>query len=115
MGDSLGEMYFYLSLGDFAVAGGGFNPRGSHNIIEPLALGKPVIVGPEIWTIEYPAVEAIAAGVARQIGAEELPSALSEPHLPDHGQIDAFLASHAGAVEKTLAALESWRHGGMPG
>ena len=28
LGDSLGEMYFYLGLGDVAVAGGGFNPRG---------------------------------------------------------------------------------------
>lgn len=111
LGDSLGEMYFYLALGDFAVSGGGFNPRGSHNIIEPLALGKPVIVGPETWTIEYPAVEAIAAGVARQISAEDLPSALSEPHLPDRTRIDAFLAGHAGAVQKTLDALEAW---GLP-
>ena len=108
LGDSLGEMYFYLALCDFAVAGGGFNPRGSHNIIEPLALGKPVIVGPETWTIEYPAVEAIAAGVARQVSEKELVSAMSEPHLPTADQIDTFLAAHAGAVEKTLQALKDW-------
>lgn len=108
LGDSLGEMYFYLALGDLAVAGGGFNPRGSHNIIEPLSLGKPVIVGPEIWTIEYPAVEAIAAGVARQVSAEELHSAVSEPEMPRAARIEAFLADHAGAVDKTLAALDGW-------
>ncbi|MDU8929286.1 glycosyltransferase N-terminal domain-containing protein [Alisedimentitalea sp. MJ-SS2] len=108
LGDSLGEMFFYLALCDFAVTGGGFNPRGSHNIIEPLALGKPVIVGPEIWTIEYPAVEAIAAGVAQQVDGGELPQTLLNPQMPDQAQIDTFLADHAGAVKKTLIALETW-------
>ena len=105
VGDSLGEMYFYLALCDIAVAGGGFNPKGSHNIIEPLSLGKPVIVGPEIWTIEYPAVEAIAAGVAQQVSPEALAESLRNPALPDADDIARFLADHAGAVEKTLAAL----------
>ena len=55
LGDSLGEMYFYLAMADRVVTGGGFTPHGAHNIIEPLALARPVIVGPEIHTIEYPA------------------------------------------------------------
>ncbi|KPP84341.1 MAG: 3-deoxy-D-manno-octulosonic-acid transferase [Rhodobacteraceae bacterium HLUCCO07] len=108
LGDSLGEMYFYLAMGDLSVTGGGFHPRGSHNIIEPLALGKPVIVGPEIWTIEYPATEAIAAGVARQVTAQELPGAVLSDALPTKERIDAFLADHAGAVDKTLRSLAGW-------
>ena len=88
--------------------GAGSIRAGSHNIIEPLALGKPVIVGPEIWTIEYPAVEALAAGVARQIGQNELTSAFLEPHFADQVQIERFLAAHGGAVEKTLVTLEDW-------
>ena len=39
LGDSLGEMHFYLSLADQVVVGGGFAPQGSHNIIEPLSQG----------------------------------------------------------------------------
>ncbi|WP_246156689.1 3-deoxy-D-manno-octulosonic acid transferase [Aquicoccus porphyridii] len=108
LGDSLGEMYFYLAMGDLSVTGGGFHPRGSHNIIEPLALGKPVIVGPETWTIEYPATEAIAAGVARQVNADDLANALLSNDQPSKEQIDAFLADHAGAVEKTLRTLAGW-------
>nr|WP_322867196.1 glycosyltransferase N-terminal domain-containing protein [Aquicoccus sp. G2-2]MEA1114517.1 glycosyltransferase N-terminal domain-containing protein [Aquicoccus sp. G2-2] len=108
LGDSLGDMYYYLALCDFAVTGGGFNPRASHNIIEPLSLGKPVILGPEIWTIEYPAIEAIAAGVAQQVTADELPLAMSEPHMPSQEQIKSFLAAHSGAVEKTLKTLDRW-------
>lgn len=109
IGDSLGEMYFYLALSDLAVVGGGFNPRGSHNIIEPLALRKPVILGPEIWTIEYPAMEAIEAGVARQVKAEELVGALSHPVIPPREKIESFLAAHSGAVDKTLKALDEWQ------
>jgi 3-deoxy-D-manno-octulosonic-acid transferase len=106
LGDSLGEMYFYLALSDLVVVGGGFTPKGSHNIIEPLALGKPVIVGPETWTIEYPAEEAIAAGVCRRVPPADLPAALA-PGAPEPTEqaIRAFLDAHAGAVEKTLAAI----------
>ncbi len=56
-------MYFYLELCDLAIVGGGFGPKGSHNISEPLCLKKPVIIGPNDYTIEFPAREAIAAGV----------------------------------------------------
>ena len=46
LGDSLGEMYFYLAMSDRVVVGGGFTPKGSHNIIEPLALANPVMSAP---------------------------------------------------------------------
>ena len=106
LGDSLGEMYFYLAMADLVVVGGGFMPKGSHNIIEPLALGKPVIVGPETWTIEYPAEEAIAAGVCRRVAPSELAEALAPgAPRPEPQAIAAFLAAHGGAVDKTLAAI----------
>ncbi len=107
LGDSMGEMYFYLGLCDRAIVGGGFVPKGAHNVIEPLALRKPVIVGPHIWTIEYPATEAIAAGVCTLV---ETPEALqqivqSPPEVTD-AQITGFYDAHAGGVQRTLAAIE---------
>jgi 3-deoxy-D-manno-octulosonic-acid transferase len=108
LGDSLGEMYFYLAMADRVVTGGGFTPHGAHNIIEPLALGRPVIVGPEIQTIEYPAVEAIAAGVCFHAqGPEDLARALRPEGWPgpDPQQIQAFLTAHSGATAKTMAAI----------
>ncbi len=105
-GDSLGEMYFYLAMADKAVVGGGFVETGAHNIIEPLALKKPVITGHHIWTIEYPFVEAQAAGVALSVdGAEDLAKALSGSFSPTEEQINGFFAAHAGGTEKLLAAL----------
>jgi 3-deoxy-D-manno-octulosonic-acid transferase len=108
LGDSLGEMYFYLALADRVVTGGGFTPHGAHNIIEPLALKRPVIVGPEIHTIEYPATEAISAGVClRAKTAHALTSALTDWLGPDPETIRAFFENHSGATAKTLAALDA--------
>ena len=108
LGDSLGEMYFYIALADRVVTGGGFTPHGAHNIIEPLALKRPVIVGPEIHTIEYPAVEAIAAGVCLRV---ETPEALAQALTGWAGSgdeaIHSFFAAHSGATQRTLAALDA--------
>ncbi len=107
LGDSLGEMYFYLSMGDQVIVGGGFNPKGAHNIIEPLALKKPILVGPHVGTIEYPFAEAEAAGLAQSVAdADALARALMSPPQADTKQIDAFFAAHSGATQKTLDALD---------
>ncbi|SFR32791.1 3-deoxy-D-manno-octulosonic-acid transferase [Yoonia tamlensis] len=107
LGDSMGEMYFYLSLADRAIVGGGFVPKGAHNIIEPLALKKPVIVGPHIWTIAYPAQEAIAAGVCHNVQTPtELCAAVIHPAPVTDAQITQFYDDHAGGVARTLAAID---------
>lgn len=109
LGDSLGEMYGYLAMADRVVVGGGFNPKGAHNISEALALGKPVWTGPYVWTIEYPAVEAAQAGVLRQ--TEATGAALARALGPDapppasEKAIAAFFAQHSGATARTLAAI----------
>ncbi len=105
LGDSLGEMYFYLAMADRVVVGGGFTQGGAHNIIEPLALKKPVITGPEIWSIEYPFTEAEAAGVAlRARDATALAQALTT-FAPSQTLIETFFADHAGGTDKFFAAL----------
>ncbi|EBA13252.1 3-deoxy-D-manno-octulosonic acid transferase [Roseobacter sp. CCS2] len=106
LGDSMGEMYFYLGLCDRAIVGGGFVPKGAHNIIEPLALKKPVVVGPHIWTIEYPATEAIATGVCQLVpDAAALLAEVQSPTDVSNAQITAFYDDHAGGVARTLAAI----------
>ena len=44
--DSLGKLNAFYKNATVAYVGGGFNPRfGGHNILEPAALGKPVLFG----------------------------------------------------------------------
>lgn len=112
LGDSLGEMYFYLALADAVIAGGGFIPSGAHNVIEPLALKKPVFVGPYIWTIEYPALAAIEAGVLTK--AETIPALVAqlEKTLDQKANgetnviaTEKFYSEHAGAVQRSRTAI----------
>lgn len=112
LGDSLGEMFFYQALADVVVVGGGFLPSGAHNIIEPLALEKPVLVGPNIWTIEFPALEAIKAGALVSVASiEALVEEIAQyknPEIKDRKQKAGrvFYAAHTGAVVRTLAAID---------
>jgi 3-deoxy-D-manno-octulosonic-acid transferase len=112
LGDSMGEMYFYLALADLAVVGGGFVTKGAHNIIEPLALRLPVLVGPHVWTIEYPGQEAMAAGVVTRCPSpdaltEALIRLLAEPGRMGDGaaRAEAFVAAHSGATARIMAAI----------
>ena len=111
-GDSLGELNFYMAMSDIVFMGDSLNNEGSHNIIEPFALQKPVIVGPSIWGIEYPALEALDVGILKKIsGQEELSSALisayfdkkrmnsDKSHIKD---IEKFYKSNQGASDSFM-------------
>ena len=108
-GDSLGEINFYFALADHVFIGDTFNDEGSHNIIEPLSVGKPVVVGPSIWGIEYPAIEALKAGVLTKV---ETPEQLFEfwnelPSRADGQLIRDFLAQHGGATKQAIEHLKN--------
>ncbi len=108
LGDSMGEMYFYLALADKVVAGGGFLTSGAHNIIEPLALEKPVVTGPYTHTIENPFVEAEAAGVAVSVAdSTALAQVLSGPDWTTSEDITAFMEANAGASARTVEAIKA--------
>lgn len=119
LGDSMGEMYFYLALADAVVIGGGYVPKGAHNVIEPLSLQKPVLVGPHVWTIEYPGREAQADGALEicdtQAQLAQRLSALLRDRVTLDGRRDrarAFLQAHAGATARSLQVLEPVLDGG---
>lgn len=103
VGDTMGEMFFYLAAADAVVVGGGFVEKGAHNIIEPLALGKPVVTGPHVWTIEFPGVEAREAGV---LTVCDDPAALADVIREVIGAggavARAFHASHVGASARIM-------------
>ena len=112
LGDSMGEMYFYLALADLVVVGGGFLTSGAHNVIEPLALARPVLTGPQVWSIEYPGVEALAAGALEICATPEVLADRMAALLGDSAALadkaakgQEFFAGCSGATDQTLAAL----------
>ncbi len=112
LGDSLGEINFYFSLADKIFIGNSFNSLGCHNIIEPLALRKPVIVGPSVWGIEYPFVEALEKGIIEQVKTPELLQENllnyiieSDLEVKNNEAMINFHLEHSGAVGKVLKKL----------
>jgi 3-deoxy-D-manno-octulosonic-acid transferase len=112
LGDSMGEMFAYLQVCDVAFIGGSLVPVGGQNLIEPCALGKPVLMGPSDFNFADAAKQAEAAGaMVRVIDAnhfattarallddDERRAAMSQHAL-------AFAAAHRGATEKTVALI----------
>jgi len=68
VGDSMGEMAFYYAACDVAIIGGSFAPLGGQNLIEALAAGAAVIVGPHMYNFAEATELAIQSGAARQVG-----------------------------------------------
>ncbi|MEG6585072.1 tetraacyldisaccharide 4'-kinase [Dendrosporobacter sp. 1207_IL3150] len=50
--DTIGELGKVYSLGDIIYVGGSLVARGGHNILEPAAHGKPIIVGPHMFNFK---------------------------------------------------------------
>ncbi|MBR9885125.1 MAG: 3-deoxy-D-manno-octulosonic acid transferase [Oceanospirillales bacterium] len=49
IGDTLGEMMQMYAAADIAFVGGSFSGTGGHNPLEPAALQKPVVMGPDTF------------------------------------------------------------------
>ena len=113
LGDSMGEMFAYYAAADVAFVGGSLLDFGSQNLIEPCAVGVPVLIGPSLFNFAEAARAAIAVGAARQVADEIelveqaqalLTDAVMGKTMGDAGR--AFATCHQGATERTLMLLE---------
>jgi 3-deoxy-D-manno-octulosonic-acid transferase len=62
----MGEMAFYYAACDVAVIGGSFMPLGGQNLIEALAVGALVVLGPSMFNFAEATRLALGAGAAVQ-------------------------------------------------
>jgi 3-deoxy-D-manno-octulosonic-acid transferase len=53
LGDSMGEMFVYFAASDVAFVAGSLAPVGGHNVLEPAALGLPVLFGPQMFNFVH--------------------------------------------------------------
>ena len=73
----MGELVMYLAAADIAFVGGSLAPVGGHNVLEPAALGVPVMFGPHMFNFEPARELLLECKAARQIrAAAELAPAL---------------------------------------
>ncbi|MYM83179.1 3-deoxy-D-manno-octulosonic acid transferase [Duganella sp. FT50W] len=113
LGDSMGEMFAYYAACDIAFVGGSLMPLGGQNLIEPAALGKPVLIGQHTFNFELVTEDALAAGGAQRIvNAADLMSTaarlLNDTSARETMGLNAqsFANQHRGATRRTLALLK---------
>ncbi len=66
LGDSMGEMALYAAMADTALLGGSFARLGGQNLIELMACGCPVVMGPHTYNFAKASDLALAAGAAQR-------------------------------------------------
>jgi 3-deoxy-D-manno-octulosonic-acid transferase len=119
--DTVGELVTLYASADVAFVGGSLVPIGGHNLLEPAALGIPVITGPSNFNGKDIAQLLLARGAALEVhNAEELAAALQRllaaPVLrAEIGLIGKELvAANRGSAARLLALIEPWLPAGRP-
>lgn len=72
LGDTMGEMPVYYAAADVAFVGGSLVPLGGQNVLEPAALGLPIVVGPHTFNFEQIVEQLVAQGGACRVADHHL-------------------------------------------
>ena len=114
VGDSTGEMNAFYPVADLVFVGASLVDHGGHNIIEPLVLGRPVVMGPSTYGIDFAAEPAGQAGAFESLQdavalEERIVELLADPvALAKMSAASvAFATDKTGAAEKTFLVLHS--------
>jgi len=67
IGDSMGELLLFYAAADVAFVGGSLVDAGGHNMLEPAALGIPVVTGPHVSNFSGICRLLLKAGACRQV------------------------------------------------
>jgi 3-deoxy-D-manno-octulosonic-acid transferase len=109
--DTMGELRAAYGLGTAGFVGGTLAPIGGHNLLEPVAAGRPALFGPHTANCEDVADLVLAAGVGfRTDGAEELAGEFlriaRDGRLRGEvaGRAEALMAEQQGASARCAAA-----------
>ncbi len=111
--DSVGELAAFYASADVAFVGGSLVPIGGHNLLEPAALGLPVLTGPYQSNGQDIARLLLQQGAALQVAdAQELAAALTRllADPKERQRIGAIgrhiVESNRGSVARLLELIE---------
>lgn len=114
LGDTMGELWKFYATADVAFVGGSLIPQGGHNLLEPAALGLPIITGSYLANFKQVAEllqQADALNIvdnAQQL-ADEVIKLLQNPELRQQQgqQAKTVVETNRGALEKHLQIIKS--------
>lgn len=111
--DSMGELLAFYAASDVAFVGGSLVPVGGHNLLEPAALGRPVVVGPQTFNFAEVTEDLVNAGAVIRIaesdalGATVVRLLSRDVERRSMGEAArAVMARERGAVERTMVIVE---------
>ena len=112
--DTIGELTRLYGIADIAFVGGSLVPFGGHNLIEPVALGCPVIFGSHAFNFRDISDALIKAGAGIMVkDKEELYGSvlrlIEEPMLRNKikGSCHTFIQKNRGATERVISIIRS--------
>jgi len=112
LGNTMGEMFYYLAAADVAFVGGSLVGRGGHNVLEPAALGLPVLFGPDMSNFVAARSLLMRRGAAVETTSAMLAGEVAELFADDArremmGQAGiAAVAGNRGALGRLLGILD---------
>lgn len=110
LGDTMGEVPLFYSASDVAFVGGSLVPIGGHNLLEPAALGLPVIAGPHLFNTQEIADMFVRVGALIRVEDESgLAQAVIEL-LEDEARAEVLGESGRNIVLNNRGALERLLH-----
>jgi 3-deoxy-D-manno-octulosonic-acid transferase len=113
LGDTMGELTLLYAASDVAFVAGSLEPIGGHNLLEPAALGLPLVSGPHNFNAQDIADMFVETGACRVVEdgvglAAAVADLLSDPEraaeLGETGR--QILERNRGALARLLAMLE---------
>jgi 3-deoxy-D-manno-octulosonic-acid transferase len=112
--DTLGELLYFYAAADVAFVGGSLAPIGGHNLLEPAALGLPILTGPHNSNGEDIARLLLECGAAKivhdgaELGAGVLELLSHEALRTEMGERGrAAVDRNRGALEKLMRLVAS--------
>ena len=112
-GDTMGEVTLFYAASDIALVAGSLIPIGGHNMLEPAALGVPVLTGPYVFNAQEIADRFVAEKACRMVKdtdglVAEIDSLLRHPDearaLGENGR--QILEKNRGALLRLLSLIE---------
>ncbi|NNH76850.1 3-deoxy-D-manno-octulosonic acid transferase [Acinetobacter sp. ANC 5380] len=116
LADSMGEMWLWYALSQACFVGGSLNePGGGHNILEPIALNVPTVLGKNYFNFQTIVDEfATVGGVQVVDDAEQAAKVLIEL-LNDHVAADQLnqhaqqiMLKNTGSLAKHIAVIDQY-------
>jgi len=103
--DTLGELMTYYACADIAYVGGSMGEQGGHNALEPAALGKPVLFGPNMNNAKEISAQLLGCNAAWCVNNQAEFQQAVEKILLDSNRRDNMGQAGRTLVEKNRGAL----------